>query len=285
MAKRENSDSDGEGEPAAKRVAYDQFPYAPGFVGADLRERLLLELGGLADTDTGLPLNFVPKMNNSRTNEATGRGTMEAISPTLYAWFADDARIAAVPYAFSKRHANPLRAQPFFPALRELRDRVQAQMDEWQPGGAPFNAALVNFYADGGVALDNHKDQDAWFGEPGGIRVASISLGATRRFALKHDTDKDRNRVLDLEDGSLAAMLGDAQVNWTHGIRGTKANCGPRINITFRAIDTSPESMAAQRRSTGVATEIPDARMQEILAREAALTLHASMVVQSFNRT
>jgi alkylated DNA repair dioxygenase AlkB len=72
--------------------------------------------------------------------------------------------------------------------------------------------------------------------QPGDI-IASISLGAKRKFVLRHidyksnDIDK---YIFDLDNGSLLIMNDSAaKLHWKHSLPKMK-NTGPRINITFR---------------------------------------------------
>jgi len=98
---------------------------------------------------------------------------------------------------------------------------------------ASFNSVLVNLYRDGNDSVSWHADNEEINGsEP---VIASVSLGATRRFDLRHKESGETVRV-DLEDGSLLVMSGLSQHCWVHQIAKTKAKVGPRINLTFRRV-------------------------------------------------
>jgi alkylated DNA repair dioxygenase AlkB len=98
---------------------------------------------------------------------------------------------------------------------------------------ASFNSVLVNLYRDGNDSVSWHADNEEINGsEP---VIASVSLGATRRFDLRHKESGETVRV-DLEDGSLLVMSGLSQHCWVHQIAKTKAKVGPRINLTFRQV-------------------------------------------------
>jgi alkylated DNA repair dioxygenase AlkB len=100
--------------------------------------------------------------------------------------------------------------------------------------GASFNSVLVNLYRDGNDSVSWHSDNEAINGrEP---TIASVSLGATRRFDLRHRETKQTVRV-DLEGGSLLVMSGLSQICWVHQIAKTKTAVGPRINLTFRLVN------------------------------------------------
>ena len=98
---------------------------------------------------------------------------------------------------------------------------------------ASFNSVLVNLYRDGNDSVSWHADNEEINGsEP---VIASVSLGATRRFDLRHKESGETVRV-DLEDGSLLVMSGLSQHCWVHQIAKTKSKVGPRINLTFRQV-------------------------------------------------
>jgi alkylated DNA repair dioxygenase AlkB len=105
--------------------------------------------------------------------------------------------------------------------------------------GAVYNSVLVNLYRDGNDSVSWHSDNEEINGsEP---TIASVSLGATRRFDLRHKESGETVRV-DLEDGSLLVMAGLSQHCWVHQIAKTKSKVGPRINLTFRRVVTSQQS-------------------------------------------
>jgi len=66
--------------------------------------------------------------------------------------------------------------------------------------------------------------------------IASISLGGTRRFVLKHREEPARKLDLPLPHGSLLLMGGDTQRNYRHALPRTAKPVAPRINLTFRQI-------------------------------------------------
>lgn len=138
--------------------------------------------------------------------------------PRLVAWYCDDGR----PYRYS---GTELQAQPWIPLLSEIRAWCELACD------APFNSVLVNRYRSGRDHLSWHADDEAVFGvDP---TIASLSLGATRRFDLRHRTTDERVSV-HLGHGSLLVMSGPAQHHWQHRIAPTARSVGERINLTFR---------------------------------------------------
>lgn len=102
--------------------------------------------------------------------------------------------------------------------------------------GATFNAVLVNLYRNGSDGVGWHADDEPENGT--NPVIASVSLGATRRFDLRHRTTNTTVRT-DLEHGSVLVMSGLSQHCWVHQIPKTKAAVGPRINLTFRLVNGS----------------------------------------------
>ncbi|MEY3748203.1 MAG: hypothetical protein RLZZ449_97 [Actinomycetota bacterium] len=140
--------------------------------------------------------------------------------PRLSTWHADVGR----EYVYSGLLRAPLEMTPL---LSDLRSRCEAAT------GATFNSVLVNLYRDGNDGVGWHADNEAVNGrEP---TIASISLGATRRFDLRHRETKETVKV-DLHAGSLLVMSGLSQHCWVHQVAKTKQVVGPRINLTFRRV-------------------------------------------------
>jgi alkylated DNA repair dioxygenase AlkB len=63
--------------------------------------------------------------------------------------------------------------------------------------------------------------------------IASLSLGADRKFSFKNKTTKETISQL-LENGSLLEMKGELQNYWLHCLPKTSKIKTPRINLTFR---------------------------------------------------
>ena len=112
--------------------------------------------------------------------------------------------------------------------------------------GAEYNFCLVNYYASGADSISYHSDDERFLGPDPSI--ASVSLGATRDFCMKHkliapsaaNPNPEQNGKpplkLPLASGDMVLMRGKTQANWLHSIpkRKGKGSEGGRINITFR---------------------------------------------------
>jgi alkylated DNA repair dioxygenase AlkB len=94
-----------------------------------------------------------------------------------------------------------------------------------------YNACLLNLYHNGDESMGWHSDDEKEIITESSI--ASLSLGAERKFSFKHKTTKETISVL-LENGSLLEMKGSIQKNWWHALPKSKKVIAPRINLTFR---------------------------------------------------
>jgi alkylated DNA repair dioxygenase AlkB len=122
---------------------------------------------------------------------------------------------------------NKLIAHAFTKELLELKDQIEAVTD------AKFNCVLVNLYRNGNDSNGWHADNEKELGK--NPSIASLSLGITRRFDLKHIENQEKISF-DLNHGSLLLMEGETQHFWKHQIAKSKKIHEPRINLTFRWI-------------------------------------------------
>ena len=143
----------------------------------------------------------------------------EILQPRLVAWHGDAA------YTYSGLTLEP---HPWTPLLATLRDRAAAD------AGALFNTVLLNMYRDGLDSMGMHQDDEEELGtDP---IIGSVSLGATRRFVLRHAKKKRIGIDLALPHGSLLVMAGRTQHVYRHGLPKTTSPVGQRINLTFRHV-------------------------------------------------
>jgi alkylated DNA repair dioxygenase AlkB len=118
-----------------------------------------------------------------------------------------------------------IKAESWTPFLLDIRNRIQTL------SGFKFNFAVGNRYMNGKDSIGWHSDDFPQIGKKPAI--ASLSLGSTRRFKLKH---KITGKTFDyeLESGSLLIMLPGCQDDWLHAVPKTATEVGERINWTFR---------------------------------------------------
>jgi len=141
--------------------------------------------------------------------------------PRLTAWIGD----ASAVYTYSGVRHEP---EPWPPELAALRERVSAAAE------TGFNSVLCNLYRDGHDSMGMHSDSERELGQ--NPVIASVSLGAVRRFQLRHRKRKGVGLDVDLPDGSLLIMRGELQHHYRHGVPKQPQIQAPRINLTFRRI-------------------------------------------------
>lgn len=143
------------------------------------------------------------------------------ITKRKVAWYGNK----TYPYSYSNTTKLAL---PWTSELVELKKLVE------DTSGESFNSCLVNLYHDGSEGMAYHSDGEKDLKKDGAI--ASLSLGAERKFSFKHKESKERID-LHLEHGSLLMMMDKTQTHWLHRLPPTKKVNQPRINLTFRTID------------------------------------------------
>lgn len=144
----------------------------------------------------------------------------QVAQPRLQAWYGD------AEYTYSGLTMQPL---PWSPLLLELKQRCEAA------SGTRFNSVLANLYRDGQDSMGWHQDNEPELGR--NPVIASLNLGDSRRFVLKHKHNGER-RQLDLHHGSLLIMSGETQHFWRHCVPKTAQPKSARINLTFRQINS-----------------------------------------------
>jgi len=146
-------------------------------------------------------------------------------APRLSCWIGDP----EATYRYSGTTFSP---HPWPKVLRPVLASVS------RAAGVGFNSVLANLYRDGRDAMGWHSDDEPELG-PQPV-IASLSLGATRRFLLKARQPVGEGgsaRVaLELGHGSLLLMRGETQARYRHALPRTARPVGLRINLTFRKI-------------------------------------------------
>lgn len=165
-------------------------------------------------------------------NELTATNQWEQQTLLMYGKFVDEPRLSTwhsdgQTYTYSGRARA---AQPWTNTLIQLRECCEQHTQH------KFNGVLVNFYRDGNDHLGWHSDDEIVNGpEP---LIASISLGAERRFEMRHRTTGEVATAM-LSHGSLLVMSGLSQRCWEHRIPKMPRLTDPRVNLTFRRLVSS----------------------------------------------
>ena len=136
------------------------------------------------------------------------------------AWYGDSYYL----YTYSNITKQAL---PWTKELCELKQIVE------ELAGTTFNSCLLNLYHNGDEGMGWHSDDEESLGKNN--TIASLSLGAERKFLFKHKQSKQTVSLV-LEHGSLLIMKDATQANWLHSLPKSKNVTQPRINLTFRTI-------------------------------------------------
>ena len=183
----------------AEILYYPQF--LPDVLASDYFQQLLLETSWRQDS-----LNF---------------GGKSVPIPRLQAWFGEK----RANYGYSGLALSP---SPWTPLLNTIKQHVESV------SGTSFNSVLLNYYRNGNDSIAWHSDDEQELG-PDPI-IASLSLGATRRFELKHRAQKLPKSICELTNGSLIVMGNGVQLKWQHQVPKQPGITDGRVNLTFRKI-------------------------------------------------
>ena len=115
-------------------------------------------------------------------------------------------------------------ALPWTATLLEIKKKIEAVQGE-------YNYCLLNRYRSGSDSMGWHADDEP---EMGNV-IGSLSLGATRKFRIRHNVTRETKTFL-AGHGTLIIMAGTMQQFWQHEVPKTKQVVGERINLTFRKI-------------------------------------------------
>lgn len=182
----------------------------PGFFSADDNERLFQRL------------RWEQRWPDNRYQMAGRQFEL----PRLQTWHADP----GIVYRYSN---NLLASRPWTPLLLAIRRRLELQL------GVRFNAVLVNYYRTGEDHVGWHSDDEPELGpQP---FIASLSLGAERRFAYRHRSLPVQGS-LSLPGGSLLTMAPDFQHEWLHSVPSQPGLAAGRINLTWRVVLPPPDA-------------------------------------------
>lgn len=142
------------------------------------------------------------------------------ITKRKVAWYGDR--------NFSYTYSNITKqAMAWTKELLELKAIVEQRSNE------KYNSCLLNLYHDGSEGMAWHSDAEKDLEKDAAI--ASLSLGAERKFSFRHKQTNQTVSII-LQHGSLLIMKDATQTNWLHRLPPTKLVTKPRINLTFRSI-------------------------------------------------
>ena len=148
-------------------------------------------------------------------------GIFGHMQPRMIASYGDD----GISYRYS---GMDYAALTWTATLLEIKEKIEAVQGE-------YNYCLLNRYRSGADSMGWHADDEP---EMGNV-IGSLSLGATRKFRIRHNETRETKTFL-ANHGTLIIMAGTMQQFWQHEVPKTKQVVGERINLTFRKILGEP---------------------------------------------
>jgi len=146
----------------------------------------------------------------------------EIITKRKVAFFSDP----SISYRYASKTKIGL---PWTSTLIIIKNRVESITKE------SYNACLLNLYHNGEESMGWHSDNEKEI--IANSSIASLSLGAKRKFSFKHKISKETVSI-ELENGSLLEMKGSVQAHWWHALIKSKKVTDARVNLTFRQMHT-----------------------------------------------
>lgn len=190
-----------------------------------LMDRIELADGGLILLDeTFLPSKLADRYFVELQEQCVWEhkpGIFGHMQPRLIASYGD----RGITYRYSGKVNVAL---PWIPVLLEIKKKIEAVQGE-------YNYCLLNRYRSGADSMGWHADDEPEMGD----MIGSLSLGATRKFRIRHNTTRE-TRTFSVGNGTLILMAGTMQQFWQHEVPKTKQPVGERINLTFRKIKKVP---------------------------------------------
>lgn len=140
--------------------------------------------------------------------------------PRSQVWFGDK----GCDYVYSGLF---IEAQPWPHYAQKLRIKLERDF------GLQSNGVLVNLYANGHESMGWHSDDEKEI--KSGTDIASVTIGASRDFFIRHKQTLDK-QCLHLESGDLLIMHWPMQSDWEHSLPKRLKVEQPRVNYTFRCL-------------------------------------------------
>jgi alkylated DNA repair dioxygenase AlkB len=143
------------------------------------------------------------------------------LAPRFTAWHAN----TGISYRYAGKSHLP---KPWNDTLSFLKSLVESTVNE------SFNSVLLNWYRDGSDYMGWHADNEKELGK--NPIIASLNLGAERRFLLRNNELPNEKIEICLGNGSLLLMGGSIQHHWKHALPKSNRIQKNRINLTFRNV-------------------------------------------------
>ena len=149
----------------------------------------------------------------------------EIITKRKVAFYSDN----SIAYRYSSKTKIGLPWNDTLIALKNIAESITKET---------YNACLLNLYHNGEESMGWHSDNEKEI--VANSSIASLSIGAARKFSFKHKVTKETISI-QLENGSLLEMKGTIQSNWWHSLPKSKKITDSRINLTFRKMHTKKD--------------------------------------------
>ena len=184
-------------------------------------ETFELEDGGVLHYDESfLPSEFADTYFTQLREQCAWEqkpGIFGYLQPRLIASYGDE--------GISYRYSGVVNvALPWTPTVLEVKKKIEDVQGQ-------YNYCLLNRYRSGADSMGWHADDEP---EMGNV-IGSLTLGATRKFRIRHNTTRE-TITLQVGHGTLIIMAGTMQQFWQHEVPKTKLHVDERINLTFRQI-------------------------------------------------
>ena len=154
--------------------------------------------------------------------------------PRLSVFYADK-EVSGYNYSGSKREVFPWTTE-----ILNVKLEIEAYLSEKEGRPIKFNSCLCNYYRNGKDYICYHADDESDLeqGPNGETDIASLSIGATRKFRLREFGKRSGyDKEFSLEPGSLLLMKGRCQKKYKHHVPKELKIKEGRINMTFRMLD------------------------------------------------
>lgn len=186
----------------------------PGLFGGTHNPPAKIIRGALRDYDED-PRSFAEYLGVAQL-DAVMAGKVYPV-PRLEAWYGWK------DYAFGGRVVIP-RSINMPPDLMDVKQLVESYTKH------RFDSCFVNLYRNEEDHIPWHADDDDWIGPV----IASVSLGATRRFWLRRKDDHAAVVRGEMGHGDILLMEAGCQDHWEHSVPKEPWPRRARLNLTFR---------------------------------------------------
>ena len=151
------------------------------------------------------------------------------------AWQGDDDGTVG-PFCYSGKE---MPRSEWTPTVRQIRNQLDKTMGQY------YNGCLLNLYPDGQSGMRYHKDPDQ--GSLWDYDTAVVSVGATRRFAFRHQAARGNNASKThnggaqphnfvVMHGDVVHMFDDCQERFQHTVKNAdqKKETSPRVSLVYK---------------------------------------------------